>query len=89
MIVVAFIINKCLIFLGLLSPKHIEHVLIVLVDGFDGIADELLPALALVAVGGAGLHGHDGVQHEDALLGPTGQVAVDRVRHFEGIDVDV
>ena len=73
---------------GGLAIEHIEYIFIVPIYGLYSVADEPLPALANVAVAFVVLNSKHGVQHKYALLGPTGQIAMQGIGHLE-IDVYV
>ena len=61
--------------LGLGAPKEEDDVRATFGDEADEGVGEGFPAFAGVREGGVGVDGEDGVEQEDALLGPGGEVA--------------
>ena len=64
--------------MGLRAPENKGNGLGETGKGEGGVVGEGLPAKIAVTVGLSGGDGQDGVEKEDALSGPTGQVAVGR-----------
>src|SRR5580692_8770645 len=68
---------------GVAAPQDRDKRRIALGKGTDRLLGDLLPALATVTAGLAGLDGEHPVEQQDAALGPRRQVAVRRRRVAE------
>jgi hypothetical protein len=70
------LVDELGLLLGVAAPEDEHDRVGLVVDLPDDGVGELLPALVLVGIGGVGLHGEHGVDHEHALLGPGDEIPV-------------
>ena len=61
--------------LGVTAPEHEDKVITLFVEGRNGSIGEFLPTFVLMASGAVRLYGKGGVEQQDTLFRPTGEVA--------------
>lgn len=61
--------------LGITAPEHEDQIITLFVEGSDGGIGEFLPAFVLMAASAMRLYGKGGVEQQDTLFRPTGEVA--------------
>ena len=76
-------VNHLRLIVRFLAPQHEDHASCLLIDRADHIVCKLLPTFLLVAITLALLNCQNGIEEEDTLLGPSSEIAVDRLRHLE------
>ena len=60
---------------GIAAPEDKHQVFLILAECLDGCIGKLLPAFALMARSLMGTNGKGGVEQQDSLLRPAGQIA--------------
>ena len=60
---------------GIAAPEDKHQVFLILAEYLDGSIGKLLPAFALMARSLMGTNGKRGVEQQDSLLCPAGQIA--------------
>lgn len=61
--------------LGITAPEHEDQIITLFVESSDGGIGEFLPAFVLMTAGAMRLYGKGGVEQQDSLFRPTGEVA--------------
>ena len=73
---VTTLVDQVALAIGVTAPQQEDDVVLLVTDGTDGCVRQPFPTQVFVAVGLALHHRQHGVQQENTLFGPRGQVSM-------------